>query len=447
MFSNKQYVKFGGNLLFDEFALPDTDILNINGLIKSKNDPETGKLTYQMINNGGNKFTHNQLKSVRLLINFVLPNMTFKGQSLGKEFITNVETIGAGNFGITIYYNNLIIKVLHTSPTAYLEDIIREVKTLENIFFDKGKTPPFTLNKYYGFMAGKKMQGMFGPGHGTNFFKQPSEQINLCSNLFGSAVDPNAPFNTGRHFSIDAENIIKNIKESTNKMVSALNYMKNNFLDEIVLIFLDKEDGDLENYIANIVPTLDNTTKLAMAKKLLVDIDIGLQFLHKQMNLMHFDIKPQNIVYKMGPDGVPVFKIIDFGSTASIDPTTGIAKVINPYTVNYMDDTRHKNTKSYMYDNWCLLLSALKMLGDLKNDGLKMLSAQAEEIYNIHGSGLDKAGLHAGLQVIYKIMTERYNYNLPPLNLRENYRKMMLIYNLLATSNIPNGVPPLKYKN
>jgi serine/threonine protein kinase len=445
MFSNKQYVKFGGNLLFNEFALPDTDISDIYGLIKSKNNPVTGKLTYQMITNGGNNFTHKQLKSVRLLINFVLPNMTFKGESLGKEFITNVETMGAGNFGITIYYKNLIIKVLHTSPTADLDDIIREVTTLENIFFDTGKTPPFTLNKYYGFMAGKKIGDMV-PGHGTNYFKQPSHDINLRSNLFRSPVDPNAPQNTGRYFSIDAENIIKNITESTDKMLSALNYMKNKFLDDIVLLFLDKEDGDLENYIANIVPTLDANTKLAMAKKLLVDIDIGLQFLHKEVKLMHFDIKPQNIVYKMGPDGVPVFKIIDFGSTAPIDPKTGVAKVTNPFTRSYMERTRHHDLQSYMYDTWCLLLSALKMLGDIQNEGLKILSAQAEEIYNKHGSGHDIAGLHAGLQEIYKLMTERYKYKLPPLdvNLLENYRIMMLIYKLLATSNIPNGVPPLK---
>ena len=437
MFSNKEYVKFGGHLLFSEFSLPDTDMPGKNSIIQSENDPKTGKLKFKTFDSESNKFSHSQLKSLKILINFVLPNMTFKGQKLGKDFITNVEPMGAGSFGITIYYKDLIIKVLHVHGSAGESDLIREVTILENLFFDKKVVPP-SLNTYYGFMSNEKI----GNQCGVNYFAQPSgNRINLYSDLFrGGAVRD--PLNTGEHFSIDADNIIANIKQVTNDGKSALDYISKHFLNEFVLLFLDKEDGDLQSYIKNIVPSLDDNTKLVMAKKLLTDIDSALIFMHKTRNVMHFDIKPQNIVYKMGADGVPVFKLIDFGSVMPINPVTGIPKGYHSFTQTFMRRTRHEATRSYMYDRWCLLHCALNILGIpvFNTETVLMLSEDTEEISKKHG-----ADIHGGLNELYTLMTTKFHLSLAPLKTPvTNYGNFMLIFNLLANNNIPNGIPPLK---
>lgn len=452
MFSNKQYVKFGGNLLFDEFALPDTDISGrTTGLIKSMSDKKTGKLTFKTFTAESNIFSHRQLKSLRILINIVLPNMTFRGQSLGKDFITNVETMGAGSFGITIYYNNLIIKVLHVKPPVSTlaseneiarkddeDDLVREVKILQNLFIDDVSVPP-TLNKFYGFMAGEKL----GKATGIyNYFSQnPKYKLNLHSDLFRG--NPDSSFsNIGKYFSLDRDNIFNNIQQSAHDEQDALDFMKNHFLNDFILLFLDKEDGDLVNYIENVVPTLDVNTKLLMAKKLIVDMDGALNYMHKTKNIMHFDIKPANLAYKIGADGIPVFKLIDYGSVMPIDPVTGKTNKYHSFTRSFMKYTSHDGQYSYMYDRWCVLNCALNILGIPLYDVAQILqlTTDAETISKKHSTDI-----HKGLQELYSLMTDRYKLSLAPLTEPvKNYGIFALIYNLLATSNIPNGVPPLK---
>jgi serine/threonine protein kinase len=447
MFQNKQNiqnVKFGGNILFDEFALPDTDIPGRNKLIKSKTDPVTGKLTFETFDSKANYFTNRQLKSLRILINFVLPNMTFNGQKLGKEFITNVETMGAGNFGITIYYKDIIIKVLHTGVGVITEDIIREIDILENLFRDGANPPPPTMNKYYGFMSGKNIEGL----RIRNTFISTDGKIKLYSDLF-SGRPPYVYSNIGEYFSIDHDNILANIKQtlSYNEIQNfddkKLNYMKNNFLDDIVLLFLDKEDGDLVSYINNIVPTLDNNAKVRMAKKLLVDIDSAFNFMHKIKHVMHVDVKPQNIVYKMGADGIPLFKLIDFGAVVPIN-AIGLARHFRTFTSIYFKETRHSanNSKSYMYDKWCLLNCALNILGVSMMDVRTVL--KMSEIATLT-SMVHITDIHAGLNNFYNTMVTTFRLNLAPLKVPvSNYGFFALIYNLLATNNIPEGIPPLK---
>ena len=46
---------------------------------------------------------------------------------------------------------------------------------------------------------------------------------------------------------------------------------------------------------------------------------------------------------------------------------------------------------------------------------------------------------------LYTLMTTKYELSLAPLKTPvTNYGNFMLIFNLLANNNIPNGIPPLK---
>ena len=69
-----------------------------------------------------------------------------------------------------------------------------------------------------------------------------------------------------------------------------------------------------------------------------------------------------------------------------------------------------------------------------------MLSEDAERISKNHG-----ADIHGGLNELYTLMTTKFHLSLAPLKTPvTNYGNFMLIFNLLANNNIPNGIPPLK---
>ncbi len=83
-----------------------------------------------------------------------------------------------------------------------------------------------------------------------------------------------------------------------------------NFLDERIGIVFERMEMDLYKYIS----LQKNCLPLKKIKKLTLDLINGLQFL-ASLRIIHFDLKPQNIL--MSKDGT--LKIIDFGSSCFSD--------------------------------------------------------------------------------------------------------------------------------
>lgn len=81
----------------------------------------------------------------------------------------------------------------------------------------------------------------------------------------------------------------------------------------------------------------DNINEIVI-KKILLEISHGLKFMH-QFNLVHLDIKPENILYSEQDN---VFKIADFGLSRSAhvkdgeDIVEGDARYLAPEMLNYV---------------------------------------------------------------------------------------------------------------
>jgi serine/threonine protein kinase len=110
---------------------------------------------------------------------------------------------------------------------------------------------------------------------------------------------------------------------------------------------------------------LSPVEKMEIVQIFLNDMTEALNYLHRSRLLIHCDIKPDNIVVSKVPTGSYKFKLIDFGSLTNIDKMTGIAVPGSnpPRTEPFFKETFHENTLSFAYDEYCVLFSALMMLG------------------------------------------------------------------------------------
>ena len=338
----KKYLKYkskyeklkGGVLVFNEDGLDYK-------LLKTK--MVSNNLNYEDINSRANSFNKNQKDSIEKMVNFVLPHLEFNGKKLNYEFIKDVSAIGAGTFGVTIANENLLIKIFKKSAIA-----IEEINALEDLFHNPDLTlkPNSSINKYYGFMAGKNIPEL----RRYNDFDDPT--LNLNSNLFIL----NRPLFKFNNAEFDA-------KIAAISNVSLTDYLTNTIGNDLIFAFFEKATGDLNDFIEDVVPRLDNIQKVKMAGLLFSQIKLGFDFLHKTRHLAHYDIKSANLVYKSNDDGTINFQIIDFGGLTPID-NDGYGR-INVHTPYYRRGSRYQDpaNNTYMYDYYCLIFVVLAILG------------------------------------------------------------------------------------
>jgi hypothetical protein len=330
----------GGALVFNEFANKNTYLL--------KTEMEGDKVTFKKPSGKSNNFTQAQKKNLEILTQFILPEISFKGKKLGYNFIKEVETIGAGTFGTTISYDNLLIKIMIVNPEKR-SVASTEIVLLEELYY---KTePPDVFNKYYGFICGKNLMTLFTFDKPYNIV----DKLNLMSSIFG------------RGFAITKqEDIITKIKNIYDPGF----VIPPDFFEDMIIAFFDKEDGDMDKFIKEFIPKLSIEDRLLLSKDFFTDIAWGLQFLHKTKRQYHSDIKSANVVYKIQDDGTIKFKLIDFGTMGFLDSDgdstrhSGGTKFYYEHT-NYIRVTptgiRHMFT--YMYDYFCTLIIVLELWG------------------------------------------------------------------------------------
>jgi serine/threonine protein kinase len=317
-------------------------IINFNDKLIKVNDKEND-IMYKSLISGSNEFKYKEMKSLYTFINFVLPYISFNGKNLGLDSIKNIETVGAGTFGVTLIYDDLAIKIM-TSPEAKIRDEnqYKEIDNLENIS-DISNPPPDSIIKYYGFISNKNFAKL-------SKFNNYTGNLNVYSNLFSN---PLFKFNESEYLKTeDTLKIDPNIKSL--------------FLDKLVIIFLEKGDMDVYNYLLANTELLI-TEKIKLSSVLLNNMIKALEYLHGR-RLVHCDIKLDNIIIKQDKTtGQLLFKLIDFGSITKIDDNGYIVGDIRTLhiarTRDYYINTFHDANITYLYDYYCVILTIFQILG------------------------------------------------------------------------------------
>jgi serine/threonine protein kinase/formylglycine-generating enzyme required for sulfatase activity len=151
------------------------------------------------------------------------------------------------------------------------------------------------------------------------------------------------------------------------------------------------QEGQFKSYMNNNSVTTDEL------KKLLIDILLGLQYLHSE-GIIHRDIKPQNILLGRDKQNRLVAKIADFGISKAADSNQASASLLLG-TIEYMAPEQFNperygiNKKiSYNVDVWAFGVTAYYLLtGDLLF-GSRSGDTSAAQLINkiVHADGLDQ---------------------------------------------------------
>lgn len=371
-FLTKMENQIGGSIVFD----PST--INFIHMLKQK-ELSTGQLKYEQISATANIFTEGQQKDISILINFILPQFKFQnGPFIGRSIINDIEVRNAGSFGITLFYKDLLIKILKINWDNFM-DIVNEIKIILKIFFDNAgnvKAIPHSINKIYGYITSN-----------TLFF-QSVERIRPNHNIINFGKD-HIYFKLYDYIlsEADLQSSINNIHLNNAKFMEG----------GIVTLFLDKADYDLSAYknaVFNLLP--DDTMKNAHMILFVKYMISGLSFFHETNRLIHNDIKLDNIVVKDNgmrmdhPETLGyTFQLIDFGLCSEINNIDHIGSRMGG-TPSYYVDTIFMRYTSILYDWYCIYIVLLVMfdIAVIDQQGYFVFTGSTIKVNTINHDGL-----------------------------------------------------------
>lgn len=336
----------GGALLFNT-----CNIGNRNSLMKYD---ETTKL-FNAIQGTGNIFNIDEVESIKSFVNFVLPYM-YKNENtkeiFGDKAISDIQVINAGAFGATLMLGDYVIKTLKNgtgklSNTATNELIVNDVIKSLNL-------PP-EINTYYGFMMPLNIY------QNANIAKDISNKTTAIKqlNIISDNIDKFDAISMFNNFTNSTTNVANLQKKYFDYMMSSNCHTNKIFGSAITILFLKKANKTLLSLIGQI-SQMHALEKDIKCKQLLIDMNKALSFLHKN-NLIHHDIKPENIMTSDEKNNH--FVLIDFGL---------LSRTIHGLTGNmggtpiYYEMTLHEQIRSFHYDWQCIFYVVLETLGHAK---------------------------------------------------------------------------------
>ena len=319
----------GGALFYNPF-IPS------NRLVKMRFNLINRAITYENVPQDSNNFTDVQRRDIDALVNFLLPFIVHpvKKQIVGPDIIKELEVLGAGTFGITIAYKDLLIKILKLDNSR-LKSVIDELNISGILFNDangqKYTDVPASINPIYGFLTSNSLVW---------------NQITNKPNLDGE-YDKMRLFTNLEIFDLNQ------LKLAVKGLNSEVNYLMQG---HIAALFLKKADLSLTSFIEGFkeLPVKD---KISILLKFYKDMFAALDYIHMKRGYIHNDIKPDNIVI----DTPSNFQLIDFGLLNKIvkidenQPRHGGTPI-------YWSNTVYGTVTNIFYDWHCVLLSALQMI-------------------------------------------------------------------------------------
>lgn len=345
----------GGSIVYDPLICG-------NSLLKQS--IEDGKLVYYKVPGKGNDFTREQKNDIEVFVNFILPHFKLDtGQTIGTDAIKYLEVMGAGTFGVTVYYKHILMKILKLN-FENIDIIANEINAVSYLFFDTNGNPksvPEQLNKVIGYLTSNREL------NNKILYKKINPEFDKYSLYMN--LPPN---NLDLH---DVYHSVENIIPQEN-----FKLMKGN----IAVMFLVKEDMDLIEYM-EIFDRLSSQNKYTVSKKYWQDMYIALHYLNFQEKTIHGDIKLENIVVKFNSlqNNLDItFKLIDFGVLRKIDNINDVIQH-RAGTPVYYGDVFEYNT-SVVYDWYCTLIAYLLMTKFLTIRNGEVILEYDNTIYNFH---------------------------------------------------------------
>lgn len=319
---------------------------------------------YKSFGTQSTKFTDEQRQTIHNLIDYILPNLVMNGTNFTKDEIDGIEVMGAGTFGVTIYINDLLIKIVRMGDFTNEDLISNELETLHNIFISthvivKGKE---NLSEYYGYLTSNDIVGKKMDTIDNHIMSSPK--------LYNTHGIHSTFSETSQKISINLDNIKEKLHFST----------------DMVFLFMDKSSKDVITFLSDVKKHIFNQQEdydklkgspqeqsaalrldklrdnyIYMIKQFVWQIFDGINYLHK-LNYIHNDIKLENTVVKrrISIKREMLFQIIDFGLATKLQPGTDILQQGNFGTLPYYKNSIFETRRSFLYDWHCMYIELLE---------------------------------------------------------------------------------------
>lgn len=320
-----------GSIIFNPF-------INENKLLKRK--MTNGIIKYFNINDYSNIFNKNEYNDIIIFINFILPYCLPYDDKL--DIVNNIETMGAGSFGVTMAYKNHVIKIIKINDKNSINNATNEINNSLILFYDENGNEnnniPDEINRIYFYITSNKKV------HDNIYIKNVMTDEYISNNIFS-----NNKFD---------DDFIKKIKLSIGDITKNETKILN---ESIGILVMEKAimDGTecLEKYNKN--QNLNNSkSKSQLIKIFLHSMLNALYYINHERLFIYNDIKMSNIVVSKHKK----FQLINFGLIQQIKTLEDVVERIGGTPIFFSIKVYHKYT-SVLYDWNCVLICLLEILG------------------------------------------------------------------------------------
>ncbi len=337
-----------------------------NSLVKYNFNEKTNIMNYKDVIAPSNDFTQKQKKDIDIFVNFILPFVISPDTKkiIGPDIVENLQVIGAGSFGITLAYKNLLIKILKVDKKMFTA-VSDELNISDALFRDttgqRYTNIPDSINIIYGMITGSTQLW-------ETIINRPNidpeyAKLHLYTNL--------------DKYQIDAKKFEKSI------VGLDLDYdVKYPLQGHIAALFLDKATMSLSAWQSGF-NEMSLQSKALCIDKFYDDMFTALYYIHFNREYVHNDIKPDNIVIYLGSNiQETYYQLIDFGllqklkSISDNEPRKSGTRL-------FMTNTLYEGITNICYDWHCVLICVLNLLGFVHVKDKKFEFVDGEGIYNI----------------------------------------------------------------
>lgn len=381
----------GGNLIFHKDT--KTGIYHLQKIHQTTGIPVDVPST-------SSQFTSNERVAIDDMVNYILPQMMINGSPLTSVASEQIKVMNVGAFGITVYFGELIIKIIRVSE--HVGDV-DSVSTAEEIFTLKYLTDG-TSKSVEGIKDDRKyINSLYGYITSNDIITHRISQLCIDAGIPSRrSIIPYTSYDTSLSNKDDYLTLPLKLNYPSNGVINTSN--------TLIFLFMKKGEIDAEYYFNK--PNIN----LRFALQTFIDnVSKGLRYVHHS-GFIHNDIKPPNIIFVN--DGNPRFQLIDFGLSTRAN-FSDISPVKSRRGSPYMFiNSKFDIEKSFMYDWHCLYISILELLG-----GIKLTTSSVYNDVNIKKpSGLNERDINTyttaermGLvrQFIINLLHDAYNrYNI-----------------------------------